>query len=57
MFTFIFERDLAILIEWWQQRIAWWELLNAACQIICIHFSSNFDGLWWKSTNQNTVLE
>ena len=32
------KRDLAILhvTEWWQQRIAWWELLNAACQIICI---------------------
>ena len=28
--------DLAILNEWWQTRIAWWELLNAACQIICI---------------------
>ena len=24
----------AILTEWWQQRIAWWELINAACQII-----------------------
>ena len=37
--TFIFrtyKRDLAILTEWWQQRIAWWKLLNAACQIICI---------------------
>jgi hypothetical protein len=31
-----YKRDLAILTEWWQQRIAWWELLNAACQIICI---------------------
>ena len=31
-----YKRDLAILIEWWQQRIAWWELLNAACQIIFI---------------------
>ena len=31
-----YKRDLAILIECWQQRIAWWELLNAACQIICI---------------------
>ena len=30
------KRDLAILTEWWQQRIAWWELLNAARQIICI---------------------
>jgi hypothetical protein len=27
------------VIEWWQQRIAWWELLNAACKIICIHVS------------------
>jgi hypothetical protein len=26
------KRDLAILTEWWQQRIAWWELLNAAGQ-------------------------
>ena len=31
-----YKRDLAILTEWWQQRIAWWELLNVACQIICI---------------------
>ena len=31
-----YKRDLAILTEWWQQRIAWWELLNAACQIIWI---------------------
>jgi hypothetical protein len=31
-----YKRDLAILTEWWQQRIAWWELLNAAHQIICI---------------------
>ena len=31
-----YKRDLAILTEWWQQRIAWWELLNAACQIICV---------------------
>jgi hypothetical protein len=32
-----YKRDLAILnTEYWQQRIAWWELLNAACQIICI---------------------
>ena len=31
-----YKRDLAILTEWWQQRIAWWELLNAAWQIICI---------------------
>ena len=30
----IYTRDLAILTEWWQQRIAWWELINAACQII-----------------------
>ena len=21
------------------------------------YFSSNFDGLWWKTTNQDTVLE
>jgi hypothetical protein len=28
--------DLAILTEWWQQCIAWWELLNVAHQIICI---------------------
>jgi hypothetical protein len=28
------------VIEWWQQRIAWWELLNAACKIICIHVSA-----------------
>jgi hypothetical protein len=25
-----YKRDLAIQTEWWQQRIAWWELLNAA---------------------------
>jgi hypothetical protein len=31
-----YKRDLAILTEWWQQRIAWWELLIAACHIICI---------------------
>ena len=31
-----YKRDLAILTEWWQRRIAWWELLSAACQIICI---------------------
>ena len=30
------KRDLAILTEWWQQCIAWWELLNAARQIICM---------------------
>ena len=30
----IYKRDLAMLSEWWQQRIAWWELLNAARQII-----------------------
>ena len=30
----IYKRDLAILTEWWQQRIVWWELLNAAPQII-----------------------
>jgi hypothetical protein len=38
-FHFLFwtyKRDLAILTEWWQQRIAWWELLNAARQIIYI---------------------
>jgi hypothetical protein len=23
-----------MLTEWWRQRIAWWELINAACQII-----------------------
>jgi hypothetical protein len=26
--------ELAILTEWWQQRIAWWELLNAARDVI-----------------------
>ena len=31
-----YKRDLAILTEWWQQLIAWCELLNVACQIICI---------------------
>jgi hypothetical protein len=31
-----YKRDLAILTEWWQQRITWWELFNAAWQIICI---------------------
>jgi hypothetical protein len=31
-----YKRDLSMLTEWWQQRIAWWELLNAACQIIYI---------------------
>ena len=30
----IYKCDLTILTEWWQQRIAWWELINAACQII-----------------------
>ena len=30
----IYKRDLAILTEWWRQRIAWWERINAACQII-----------------------
>ena len=30
-----YKHDLAMLTEW-QQRIAWWELLNAARQIICI---------------------
>ena len=30
----IYKCDLAILTEWWQQRIAWWELINASCQII-----------------------
>jgi hypothetical protein len=30
------KRDLTILTEWWQQCITWWELLNAARQIICI---------------------
>ena len=36
IYHFTFKRDLAILTEWWQQRIVWWELLNAACQIICM---------------------
>ena len=31
-----YKRDLVILTEWWQHRIAWWELLNAPRQIICI---------------------
>ena len=31
------KRDLTILTEWWQQCITWWELLNAARQIICIY--------------------
>ena len=31
-----YKRDLVILTVWWQQRIAWWELLNAACQIIWV---------------------
>ena len=35
-FITILPSDLAILTEWWQQRIAWWELFNAARQIICI---------------------
>jgi hypothetical protein len=30
----IYKHDLAILTERWQQRIVWWELLNAARQII-----------------------
>ena len=30
----IYKRDHAILTEWWQQRIAWWGLINAVCQII-----------------------
>ena len=37
-----YKRDLAILTEWWHQCIAWWELLNAARQIICIHVSAMF---------------
>ena len=39
------KRDLAILTEWWQQRIAWWELLNAARQIICIRKQQH---TWYK---------
>jgi hypothetical protein len=42
----IYKRDLAILIEWWQQRIAWWELLNAMCQIICIYYVNNIQITW-----------
>jgi hypothetical protein len=30
----IYKRDLAIQTEWWEQRIVWWKLLNAARQII-----------------------
>jgi hypothetical protein len=41
----IYTRDLAILSEWWQQRIAWWELLNAACQIICMRKQQH---TWYK---------
>jgi hypothetical protein len=37
-----YKHDLAILTEWWRQRTAWWELLNAAHQIICIHASAMF---------------
>jgi hypothetical protein len=33
-----YKRDLAILTEWWQQRIAWWELLNAACPQALVSF-------------------
>jgi hypothetical protein len=42
----VIKRDLAILTEWWQQRIAWWELLNAECQIICIRKQQN---TWFHS--------
>jgi hypothetical protein len=42
----IYKRDLAILIEWGQQRIAWWELLNAKCQIICIYYVNNIQITW-----------
>jgi hypothetical protein len=38
-----YKRDLAILTEWWQQYIAWWELLNAACQIICIRKQHRYE--------------
>ena len=38
--------DLAILTEWWQQRIAWWELLNAECQIICMRKQQH---TWYKA--------
>ena len=41
------KRDLAILTEWWQQRIAWWELLNAACQIIYIRKQQQHT--WYKA--------
>ena len=40
------KRDLAILTEWWQQRIAWWELLSAARQIICIRKQQH---TWYKA--------
>ena len=42
----VIKRDLAILTEWWQQRIAWWELLNAARQIICIRKKKH---TWYKA--------
>ena len=45
-FFFAIKRDLAILTEWWQQRIAWWELLNAARQIICIRKQQH---TWYKA--------
>jgi hypothetical protein len=42
----IYKCDLAILTEWWQQHIAWWELLNAMCQIICIYYVNNIQITW-----------
>jgi hypothetical protein len=42
----IYKRDLAILTEWWQQHIAWWELLNATRQIICIYHVNNIQITW-----------
>jgi hypothetical protein len=50
------KRDLAILTEWWQQHIAWWELLNAACQII---FICKQQHTWYKaySTGQTVHLQ
>ena len=41
-----YKRDLAILTEWWQQHIEWWEQLNAVCQIICIRKQQH---AWYKA--------
>ena len=51
----VIKRDLAILTEWWQQRIAWWELLNAECQIICIHVRKR-QHAWYKVSSAGQTV-